>query len=212
MAVFNIDGELKPEAKDVLYEIGNVGVGTAIIPIGNIREMEIKINTPKVVTTEKNLLEELSYDPNQIVVGVTTKMNDTFDGSILFMLSREFVHNMVNIMTDEDFDDEQLLKNEDSISAIQEMINYMTAGYAKVIGAYLNVPVFISAASLGMDKVKNVVDAVMNREGVKVDRIAYVNTEFTIIDEAGKKTDEVGQVLIFPDEKCIEAFIEIMGE
>ena len=34
----------------------------------------------------------------------------------------------------------------------------------------------------------------------------------TFEDEEGKKTDEAGQVLIFPDEKRIEKFVEIMGD
>ena len=57
------------------------------------------------------------------MVGVATKMSDTLDGSILFLLSKEFVHNTVYKMTEETFSDEELLANEDSVSALQEMIN-----------------------------------------------------------------------------------------
>lgn len=146
------------------------------------------------------------------MVGVATKMSDTLDGSILFLLSKEFVHNTVYKMTEETFSDEELLANEDSVSALQEMINYMTAGYAKVIGSYLDMPVFISSASVGMNRAQNIVHDVVVNSKNEIKKIACVNTKFTIVDEEGKKTDEAGQVLIFPDEKRIEKFVEIMGD
>ena len=164
-----------------------------------------------MITIKEDLFFEIHYDPDQIVVGVTTRLSESFDGSILFLLSREFVRNTVYIITEENYDDRELMENEDSLSAIQEMINYMTAGYAKVIGAYLNAPIYISPASVGLNKVKDVVKGVLDQAGSKISKIACVNTRFTIIDESGQKTDETGQVLILPDEKCIESFMEIMG-
>lgn len=115
-------------------------------------------------------------------------------------------------MTEEHFEDKELLVNEDSVSAIREMINYMTAGYAKVIGTYFNLPVYISAPTVGLHKAKDIVNNVVNQLPHSVEKIACVNTNFTMIDENGNKTDEAGRVLIFPDEKSIERFIEIMGE
>lgn len=212
MNIFDVDGELKESVADVLYELGNVGVGTAIMTIGNIRNLEIKIGTPSVITMKSDIFSEIEYDPDQVMVGVATKMSDTLDGSILFMLSREFVRNTVYQMTDEHYSDQELLENEDSVSALQEMINYMTAGYAKVIGSYLGMPVYISSASVGIDKAQNIIQEVVQNAPGKIDRIACVNTRFTVIGENGTKTDEAGQVLIIPDEVSINKFIEIMGD
>lgn len=210
--VFKTNGELEQDAYDVLYELGNMGVATAVMAIGNIRQMEIKINTPNVITIKKDIFAEIDYNPEQIVVGVATKLNDTLQGSILFLLSKEFVRNTVYEMTDEMFDDKELMENEDSVSAIQEMINYMTAGYAKVIGAYLDIPVYISSAAVGMNKAQNIIQEITTSTGTKVEKVACVNTHFTIVDESGNKTDEAGQVLIFPDEECIGKFVEVMGD
>lgn len=212
MNIFKKDGELKQDAIDVLYELGNVGAGTAIMTIGNIRQMEIHTEIPNVITVKSDIFSEIDYNPKQVVVGVTTKMSDTLDGSILFLLSKEFVHNMVYEMTEENYSDDELLKNEDSVSALQEMINYMTAGYAKVIGSYLGMPIYISSASIGMDKAQNIVENVVANSESRIKKIACVNTKFTIVDENGKKTDETGQVLIFPDVKSIEKFMEIMED
>ncbi|MDD2973075.1 MAG: hypothetical protein PHE02_13210 [Lachnospiraceae bacterium] len=212
MAVFDKNGDLKQDARDVLYELGNVGVGTAAMAIGSIREMEIRIDPPNVIAVKSDIFAEIDYDPEQVVVSVSTRMSDTLDGSILFLLSREFVRNTVYKMTEECFDDEELMKNEDSVSALREMINYTTAGYAKVIGSYLELPVYISSASVGLSKARNIVQDVIANASIKADKMACVNTKFTIVDEDGNKTDEVGQVLIFPDAKSIEKFIEIMRD
>ena len=211
MAENYVNGEIDPDVKDVLYEIGNVGVGTAIIPIGNLRQMEFFINTPNVFSMDQDIFHKIDYDPEQVVVGVITRMNDAFEGGIIFLLSKEFVRNTVHIMTEESYSDEELMTNEDSVSAIHEMINYMTAGYAKVIGSYLNAPVFISTASIGMDKAKNIVQSVLEHAGKGAGQIACVNTKFTVVDNKGKKTDETGQALIIPDQKSIEEFLKIMG-
>lgn len=212
MAVFDSQGELKQEAIEALYEIGSEGVGTAIVPIGNIREMEIRIETPNVIAEKSKLFTEIDYNPEQIVIGVTTNLNNVLKGSILFLLSKEFVSNTVWKITEETYTDEELLVNEDSISAIREIINYMTAGYAKVIGTYLHMPVYISSPSVGINRAQNMVEEAVVHIDNKVDKVVCVNTKFTIVDDSGKKTDEVGRVLIFPDEECIEKFIDIMGE
>lgn len=55
MNIFKTNGELEQDAIDVLYELGNVGVGTAIMAIGNIRQMEIHIDTPNVITVKSDI-------------------------------------------------------------------------------------------------------------------------------------------------------------
>lgn len=212
MKIYEANGELNREAIDVLYELGNVGVGTAVTAIGNIRQMEIHIDTPNVIAVKKDIFSEIGYDPEQIIVAVTTRMIETVEGSILFLLSKEFVQNTVSKMTGEEFSEEKLLESEDGLSALQELINYMTAGYAKVIGSYLETPVFVSASSVGLDKARKIVqDAIAGSAG-RVEKVACVNTRFTIVDEKGRKTDESGRVLIIPDEKSIQKFMEIMED
>ncbi len=212
MKVFNDKGEMNQEAVDVLYELGNVGVATAVMPIGNLREIKISVDTPDVITVENDVLSEIDYDPNQVVIGVATEMNNTLKGSILFFLSKEFIKNSIYEMTEMEFSDDELLTNEDCYSAIQEIVNYMTAGYAKVIGSYLKVPVYMSKISIGFDKISTIIHNTMKNSEHNIEKIACVNTRFTIIDEKGNNSNESGQVLIFPDNECIEKFIEIMEE
>lgn len=212
MSVYDKNGELNQEAIDVLYELGNVGVATAVMPIGNMREIKISVDIPEVVTVEKDLLSEISYDPEQIVVSVATKMNDTLSGTILFLLSKDFIKNTIYEMTEMEFSDEELLTDADSFSALQEIINYMTAGYAKVMGAYLNIPVYISDITIGLDKVSSIVEGIVEKSQKKMEKLAYVNTRFARKDDAGNSSNEFGQVLMFPDQQCIEKFIEIMED
>lgn len=210
--IYDVNGELQQDAIDVLHELGNMGVATAVMPIGNIREVKIKVAIPNIITIKDDIFSEIVYDPEQVVVGVTTRLNEALDGSVLFLLSREFIRNTIFEMTGIEFSDEELLKDEDSVSAIQEVVNYMTAGYVKVIGSYLKVPVYISAISIGMDKVSTLIHSITKQQSHGIEQIACVNTRFTVVDEKGKYANESGQVLIFPDEKCVEKFMDIMRE
>lgn len=210
MNIFDNSGELQKDAVDVLYELGNMGVATAVMTIGNIRGIEIHVDMPNVITVTNNIFSEINFEPEQVMIAVTTKLDNTLKGSILFLLSKKFIRNTLYQMTDVMYSDEEMLKDEESVSAIQEIINYMTAGYAKVIGAYLNEPIYISSAKIGMDKAKNILHDMIENEDRKTDKIACVNTMFSIVDEDGNKTDETGQVLIFPHEQSIKKFIDIM--
>lgn len=212
MKIYDNDGNLKQDVIDVLYELGNMGVATAVMPIGNLREIKIKVAIPNVITVKDNATDEIAYDPEQIVVCVMTKLDKTLSGSILFLFSKEFLRNTIYEMIGLQFSDDELLEDEDCLSAIAEVVNYMTAGYAKVIGAYLHVPVYICAISIGMEKVRTIVEGILAPANGRPQKMACVDTKFTIVNERGVNTNETGQVLIFPDDACIQRFMEIMED
>lgn len=210
MEILDQNGDLKQDAADVLYELGNVGVGTAVVAIGNIRKLQIQISTPNVLLVEDDIFSQIAYDSEQVIAAVGTRLNQTMEGRLLFLFSREFVRNTVYHMTGEQYPDEELLKNEDSLSALHEIVNYMTAGYAQMIGSYLGIPVYINTAEIGIEKARVVVEEFLGRSDAAGKKVACVNTRFTIADEEGRETDETGHVLIFPEEESIEKFMEIM--
>lgn len=217
MDVFDRNGRLSPCVADVLYELGNIGVGKAIIPIVNIRQVQIRIGTPSIFTVQKDIHSVLEHEPGQIAIGVTTKMDQSLDGILLFLLSRAFVRNTIYQMTGELYGKEDFPLGEDSLSALNEMINYMTAGYAKMIGAYLQLPIYISSPVVGQNRVNAIVDDLFHKpmEGIPksaLHQAACVNTRFTVVDKAENETGECGHVLIFPNEACIEKFMELMAE
>ena len=210
MNIFNKDGEITDSVADVLYELGNVGIGTATKEIGNLRKMQIKIGKPNIVAYSPDLLKIIECKPDEIVVGVSTKIGSSLGVSLLFLLGKEFVQNTVERMTGEMFTEEEILKNELSLSAVTEMMNYMSSGYAKVIGSYLNVPVFLSPFNIGIEKTETMIHDVLCETSENIQKIVCVNTQFTLMENDGHKTNETGKVLIFPDEKSIHKFADIM--
>lgn len=167
---------------------------------------------PEVVKTSRDIFSQLQYQPDQIMVGVKTKIDTSSGGSILFLLSMDFVQNTVETMLGQPVEREKILEDEDCLSAVEEIINYMTAGYSKVIGAYLNAPIFISTASIGIEPVKNILEETLQELPKEKQQVAYVNTTFSAVDEDGNKTKENGQVLIFPENSSIEGLIRIMKD
>lgn len=212
MRIFSTSGKLSEDARDVLYEIGNMGAGTATIRLGEVRQMRIVLDSPKVITMDEDVFSSIQILPNQIPLGVILKMQGRYSGSMLFMLSLEFIENTVYDMLCEHVEKDQLLINEDSFSAIEELVNVMSASYSKMIGSYLGESVYISPVMLGVEDAKELFAMALKESDRETDKIASVHMGFSVIDEHGEKTNESAQIIICPDEDLIKKFVEIMNE
>lgn len=211
MRIFSSGGKISEDAQDVLYEMGNMGVGTATIQLGEVRQMKIMLDSPKVIAMDEDVFASMEIPNDQVPLGVILKMQGHYGGSMLFMLSTEFIENTVYDMLGERIERDQLLVNEDSFSAIEELVNMMSASYSKMIGSYLEQPIYISPVMLGMENAKELFAMALKESDRETDKIASVHMGFSLINENGEKTNESAQIIICPDENLIKKFVEIMN-
>ena len=59
MNIFNEEGLIDSDAQDILYELGNVGLGSASITIGRIMGLRLHIGVPKIAPMDEKLAEEM---------------------------------------------------------------------------------------------------------------------------------------------------------
>lgn len=195
MNIFNEEGLIDSDVQDVLYELGNVGLGSASITVGRIMGLRLHIGVPQVVPMDEKLAESLMDFEGKL--GIMMKFQKTLEGSILFIIKEEFADKVVEKMAEE----EGISCDEsERISVIQEFANIICAAYLKAVGQYTDMRIYVKPAGFN--------DISINDIKAKCHKAICIDTSFTIAYENGETLDDVGHVVMLPDEESVEKLIE----
>ena len=106
MELFGRDGKLDEDVQDVLYELGNVGVGMASVTIGRLLGVRIELASPNVIpvteVSDQTLLTHIGEDD----AGIWMHFAEPMRGLVLFILNRSFVYDVVDKMTGKPYEGE----------------------------------------------------------------------------------------------------------
>ena len=152
MRLFEQDGKLDADVQDVLYELGNVGVGMASVTIGKLLGVRVELAAPNVIpvteVSEQTLLTLIGQDH----AGLWMRFVEPMNGSVLFILKRSFVYDVVEKMTGSRCEGEALLGDEVAFSSVTEFANMLSAAYMKAVGKYTGMRIFISPYLFVLDQ------------------------------------------------------------
>ena len=192
MNIFNEEGLIDSDAQDILYELGNVGLGSASITIGRIMGLRLHIGVPKIAPMDEKLAEEMVNFNGKF--GVMMKFQKTLNGSMLISMKEEFVDIVIEKMAE---DKELICDASERMSLLQEFANIICAAYLKAVGQYTDMRIYFKPAGL---------------EEITIDNIMIkaicIDTGFTVVYENGEFLDNVGRVIMFPDEESAGKLIE----
>lgn len=211
MKLFDQEGKLDSDVQDILYELGNVGVGMASITIGKLLGVRVELATPKVVPVEDISDRTLLAHIDQDNIGIWMKFVEPMNGSVLFILKRGFVYDVVEKMTEIRYEGEALYEDEVGFSAITEFANMLSAAYMKAIGKYTGMRIFMSPFMLVFDKERISLGEVITKHGLAADRAIWIETSFQLLDEEGDKTSDFGRVIMLPDDDTVEMLMNALG-
>lgn len=194
MTIFNEEGLIDSDVQDVLYELGNVGLGSASITIGRLMGIRLHIGVPKIVPTDEELAKKLVDFNGKI--GVMMKFQKTLKGAMLIILKEEFLDNVVEKMTE----NEGVNCDEaERLSAVQEFANIVCAAYLKAVGQYTDMRIYVKPAGINDITESDIV--------TKCHKAICIDTGFNVIYENGDILDDVGRVVMLPDEESVEKLI-----
>lgn len=195
MNIFNEEGLIDSDAQDVLYELGNVGLGSATITIGKIMGLRLQIGVPKIAPVDEKLAEEMINFNGKF--GIMMEFQKTLKGSMLISMKEEFVDIVIEKMAAE----EDLICDEsERMSLLQEFANIICAAYLKAVGQYTDMRIYVKPA--GFNDIT--IDDIM----IKCNKAICIDTGFTIVYENGEFLDDVGRVIMLPDEESAGKLIE----
>lgn len=203
MKIFDDEGLINSEVQEILYELGNVGLGMASITVGKIMGVRMHIGVPVVVPV--NELPALKIEKIDDEVSIWMDFQKTLSGSMLFVLKRDFVREVVMKMDDT----EDLVCDEsERISAVQEFANMICAAYLKAIGQYTGMRMYVKPAGLKIQKGDAALRQAYDRFVNNCNKAICVDTGFSIAYDDGRVIDDVGHVIMLPDEESVGKLIE----
>ena len=195
MNIFNEDGLIDSDAQDILYELGNVGLGSASITIGRIMGLRLHIGVPKIAPMDEKLAEEMVNFNGKF--GVMMKFQKTLNGSMLISMKEAFVDIVIEKMAE---DKELICDASERMSLLQEFANIICAAYLKAVGQYTDMRIYVKPAGLEEITIDNIM--------IKYNKAICIDTGFTIVYENGEFLDNVGRVIMLPDEESAGKLIE----
>lgn len=195
MNIFNEEGLIDSDVQDVLYELGNVGLGSASVTIGRIMGLRLHIGVPQIAPMDEKLAAEMvNFDGR---LGIMMKFQKTLKGSMLISIKEEFVDKVVERMAEK----EGISCDEsERISVIQEFANIICAAYLKAVGQYTDMRIYVKPAGFN--------DIAINDIMTKCHKAICIDTSFTVVYENGDSLDDVGHVIMLPDEESAGKLIE----
>lgn len=195
MNIFNEEGLIDSDAQDILYELGNVGLGSASITIGRIMGLRLHIGVPKIAPMDEKLAEEMVNFNGKF--GVMMKFQKTLNGSMLISMKEEFVDIVIEKMAE---DKELICDASERMSLLQEFANIICAAYLKAVGQYTDMRIYVKPAGLEEITIDNIM--------IKYNKAICIDTGFTIVYENGEFLYNVGRVIMLPDEESAGKLIE----
>ena len=88
MKIYDENGLIDSDVQEVLYELGNVGLGMASVAIGKLMGLRLNIGVPKVMTAEQLLEDDCDTEER---IGILLDFERDMGGSMIFLLKEEFI-------------------------------------------------------------------------------------------------------------------------
>lgn len=195
MNIFNEEGLIDSDAQDVLYELGNVGLGSATITIGKIMGLRLQIGVPKIAPVDKKLAEQMINFNGKF--GIMMEFQKTLKGSMIISMKEEFVDIVIEKMAAEE---DMICDESERMSLLQEFANIICAAYLKAVGQYTDMRIYVKPADFN--------DITTDDIMIKCNKAICIDTGFTIVYENGEILDDVGRVIMLPDEESAGKLIE----
>lgn len=211
MKIYNTEGVLIPDVKDVLCELGNAGTGLVSVTIGRMLNIRIDIETPKVTYVESGADSVLSMDTSNDSIAIFMHMTEAINGSVVFIIEHDFIVTAVEKLTGKHYSFEEMLEDECGFSAVKEFGNIIGSAYVKAIGGYTGIRFFLSPVMVGVDKADKLLSSAYMHPPEKNGRQIYVESRYSIMDKDGEPIGQAGHIVMMPDEDSIEKLMEAIG-
>lgn len=205
MRIYDEEGFIDSDVQEILYELGNVGIGMASITIGNLFGLRMHVGVPVIVPARKILSAKMMDKPQK--AGILLDFQKTMKGSMLFLLDRDFVNEVIERTSKSGSINAEEMDETEQLSVLQEFANMTSAAYLKAIGQYTGMRLFVKPVWMKFEDAGQMIDEVMERLEKKYSKAVCVDASYSIVYEDGAIREDVGHVIMFPDEQSVEKLV-----
>lgn len=207
MNLFQGDGNLEEDVEDILYELGNVGVGMVSTMIGSILGVRAEIGIPVVEKADIQIMEHIN-DNCAEKIGIYLNFTNTLNGTVLLLLDMKFIHKITEILLGCPVGEDELLTDEESTSAIGEFANIIVASYMNAMGSYTNIRIYVTPVNVKFGNAKELVETALKNLNLCCNEAICVDTGLSVIDLNGDGLRNVGHFIMMPDDESVQKIME----
>ncbi len=189
---------------DVLREIGNIGAGNATTAISQMLGARLNMEVPKVQLMEASELGGAICDEEETVVGIFLEVLDDINGSMMFLMTMESAHIIVNklMMRDPDYNEPF---DEMDLSALKEIGNIIASSYLTALSSLTNMKIQPSVPYIAVDMAAAILSVPAIQFGQFGDNALFIATEF------GDDKEMQGYFILMPEQDSYEKILRALG-
>ena len=180
------DIKLTPFQLDSLKELGNIGSGNAITALSQLlnTRVEVSLTSLELIPFWK-LPDELGGRDTE-VFGILSDIEGNQNLSILQIFTKESIINVINYLSGENIDINNINQlsdlNDVILSTISEVGNILAGHYANALADLMEIALVPSVPNLSFDSLGAIMDSVIARSAKILDLMIMINTKMNIED------------------------------
>lgn len=197
-----VNVSITDKEKNVLKEIGGIGMGHASSALGQIINQKIELSAPDVNLID---LSEISrYMPeNDILMGIHVKILGDINGQMLYLFTKKDAKQLLGIVRGKYLKDSELIE-EMEVSTIKEISNIVSGSYLNALSSFLGLSLLPSLPHLAVDSAYSIFDFITQAQKEAV-RLIIIQSKLSI-KEVNFET--VGSLIILLSEGELQKIIE----
>lgn len=203
MGEFSLD-HVNDMYMDVLREIGNIGAGNATTAIARMLGARLNMEVPNVQLMEASELGGAICDEEETVVGIFLEVMNDINGSMMFLMTMESAHIIVNklMMRDPEYREPF---DEMDLSALKEIGNIIAASYLSALSTLTNLKIAPSVPYISVDMAAAILSVPAIMFGQYGDNALFIETEF------GDDKEMQGYFILMPEQDSYGKILSALG-
>jgi len=197
--------DLKSVHKDILAEIGNIGMGNVATALSSILDKKISISVPTVNMVSINELSDALGMAEKQVVGILFGLDQEIDGMIMFVLEESFAKEVIKILNDDNLDEIYDL-NEVDVSTLQEVANIMAGSYLSAISSMADLRIGMSVPYLTIDMLGAIMAVPAVQYGQMGDQVMLIEEKIV-----GDGRDFDCYLILIPEVNSLKKLVDKVG-
>lgn len=189
---------------DVLRELGNIGAGNATTAMANMLNLRIDMEVPRVELLTFQELGSAICPEDEAIVGIYLEVTEDINGSMMFLMSLESAHYLVNHLMGRPADYRQEFDEMD-MSALKEIGNIIAGSYLNALSSMTQLTITPSVPYLAIDMAAAILSVPAIQFGQYGDNALLITTEF------GDDVRIDGHFILLPELESYEKILQSLG-
>jgi chemotaxis protein CheC len=192
---------------DVLTEIGNIGIGSAVTSLSRLIGRKVGMSVPIAKLLDFSEVASILGSAEVQVYGILINFGGDLSGIMMFILTPDSAESLIKgMMGDLYVPGDEF--NELQMSALEEIGNILSSSYLSALGTLINKKVVPSVPHISKDMAGAILSVPAIAFGIFSDQVMFIESKF---DVEGINPSPTGYFLLVPDEESLKLILSALG-